>query len=40
MKKRTNRIGAAVLSLAMVVSMIPGNVSKADSAGYSYFDDY
>jgi arabinoxylan arabinofuranohydrolase len=40
MKKRTNRIGAAVLTLAMVVSMIPGNVSKADSAGYSYFDDY
>lgn len=29
MKKRTNRIGAAVLTLAMVVSMIPGKRIKS-----------
>ena len=40
MKRRTKRIGAAVMSLAMVMSMIPGNVSKAVVTGYSYLNDY
>jgi hypothetical protein len=41
MKRKIKCIGATVLSLAMVISMIPGNVSKADSAGsYSFIQDY
>ena len=41
MKKGTRRIGAAVLSLAMAASMMPGSMLKAETAeGYSYINDY
>ena len=41
MKRKIKCIGATVLSFAMLVSLIPGNLSKADSEGsYSYIQDY
>ena len=41
MKKNIKSIGASILSLAMICSLIPGNVSKAAAAGdYSYTQDY
>ena len=41
MKKKTRCIGAAVLSLAMVCSLIPGNYADAyDTGNYSYIQDY
>jgi len=41
MKRKTKCIGATVLSFAMVMSMLPGSMSKAESTnGYTYIQDY